>query len=74
MTHPDSRQGHKKTRWLSYKEHETGLPSYSQKQLNKLKQKLSGHVQEAGMPGYNDDRMVFMHTYQQYPQIIVHCV
>jgi FAD/FMN-containing dehydrogenase len=53
---------------------ETGLLSYSQDQLNGLMAKLAGSVVVPGAPGYNDARMVFMHTYQHYPQLIVNCV
>ncbi|MBE3638229.1 FAD-binding oxidoreductase [Mangrovicoccus algicola] len=51
---------------------ETGLLSYSPEALAALQAKLSGEVTQPGYPGYNDDRMVFMHTYQAYPQLIVH--
>lgn len=53
--------------------YETGLLSYTPAQLEKLQSKLAGTVQVPGAPGYNDDRMVFMHTYQSYPQLIIHC-
>ena len=74
MTHEDHRKHHHhEARWKTYKKKESGLNEYKTKQLDKLKQRLSGRVQIAGEPGYNDDRMVFMHTYQQYPQVIVYC-
>lgn len=74
MTHGDHRQHHHRpAQWKTFKTKETGLPNYKQKHFDKLQQKLSGRVQVAGAPGYNDDRMVFMHTYQQYPQVIVFC-
>lgn len=75
MTQKDHRSHHHKheARWKTFKKKESGLPSYKSKHLDKLQQKLSGRVQIAGAPGYNDDRMVFMHTYQQYPQVIVYC-
>lgn len=75
MTQKDHRSHHHKheARWKTFKKKESGLPSYKSKHLDKLQQKLSGRVQLAGAPGYNDDRMVFMHTYQQYPQVIVYC-
>ncbi len=53
---------------------ESGLLSYTEVQLKNLQAKLAGAVQQPGLPGYNDDRMVFMHTYQHYPQAIIHCV
>lgn len=53
---------------------ETGLLSYTQDQLDGLMAKLAGSVTVPGAPGYNDARMVFMHTYQHYPQLIVNCV
>jgi hypothetical protein len=74
MTHGDHRLAHHRTGEAALRWHETGLPTYSQKNLGKLLQSLSGHVQLSGQPGYNDDRMVFMHSYQHYPQIIIHCV
>ncbi len=74
MAHGKHKHKHHKKHWVAYEKKETGLPTYKQSHLEKLIQKLSGHVQESGTPGYNDDRMVFMHTYQQYPQIIIHCV
>lgn len=75
MTHKDHRHHRHKhdARWKTFKKKETGLPSYKPKHLAKLQQRVSGRVQLAGAPGYNDDRMVFMHTYQQYPQVIVYC-
>ncbi|MGJ8605114.1 MAG: FAD-binding oxidoreductase [Marivita sp.] len=75
MTQKDHRSHHHghEARWKTFKEKETGLPSYKSDDLAKLQQKLSGRVQLAGAPGYNDDRMIFMHTYQQYPQVIVYC-
>ncbi len=74
MAHGKHKHKHHKSHWVTYEKRETGLPTYKPKHLAKLVEELSGHVQESGTPGYNDDRMVFMHTYQQYPQIIVHCV
>ena len=75
MTHGDHRHHHHKhdARWKTFKKKESGLPDYKKKQFDKLQQKLAGRIQVAGAPGYNDDRMVFMHTYQQYPQIIIYC-
>lgn len=77
MTHGDHRHHHhhhhREARWKAFKKKESGLPDYKQERLQKLQQKLAGRVQIAGAPGYNDDRMVFMHTYQQYPQVIVYC-
>ncbi|SMX50660.1 FAD-binding oxidoreductase [Maliponia aquimaris] len=64
---------HKEPRWKTLKKKESGLPAYKSEHLDRLRQDLSGRVQLAGAPGYNDDRMVFMHTYQQYPQVIVYC-
>ena len=58
--------------WRVLRPLESGLLSYNQEQLEELQSKLSGSVQQPGYPGYNDDRMVFMHTYQHYPQLIVH--
>ena len=74
MTHGDHRLAHHRTGGAAFRGHETGLPTYSPKNLGKLLQSLGGHIQESGLPGYNDDRMVFMHSYQHYPQIIIHCV
>ncbi len=51
---------------------ETGLLSYSDEQLGALQGKLAGSVTLPGTPEYDGDRMVFMHTYQHYPQIIIH--
>lgn len=51
---------------------ETGLLSYTDEQLGNLLAGLAGDVQQPGYPGYNDDRMVFMHSYQSYPQLIIH--
>ena len=75
MTHKDSRHSPHahEARWKTFKKKETGLNSYKQKHFEKLEQRVSGRVQTSGNPGYNDDRMVFMHTYQQYPQVIVFC-
>ncbi|WP_300582588.1 FAD-binding oxidoreductase [Marivita sp.] len=75
MTHKDHRGHHGKhdAAWKTFKKKETGLPTYKPKHFAKLEQRVSGRVQVAGAPGYNDDRMVFMHTYQQYPQVIVYC-
>ena len=80
MTHGDSRTNafqqrpFKQARWKTYKHKESGLPNYKQKQLDKLRQRLStDRIVLAGEAGYNDDRMVFMHTYQHYPQVIVYC-
>ncbi|OAN90784.1 FAD-binding oxidoreductase [Sulfitobacter geojensis] len=75
MTHGDHRHHHhsREAKWETFKTKESGLPNYKQKHLDKLQQRLSGRIQLAGAPGYNDDRMVFMHTYQQYPQVIVFC-
>ena len=61
-------------RWQELEKNETGLPGYTDTQLMKLQQKLAGYVLQAGEPGYNDDRMGFMHTYQHFPQLIIHCV
>lgn len=75
MTHRDHRGHHHKhdADWKTFKKKEKGLPSYKPKHFAKLEQRVSGRVQVAGAAGYNDDRMVFMHTYQQYPQVIVYC-
>ena len=76
MTHRDHREQnrqHLESRWKTYKKKESGLVSYKAKDLAKLTQRLSGRIRLASDAGYNDDRMVFMHTYQQYPQIIVYC-
>jgi hypothetical protein len=59
--------------WKAFKQNETGLPSYKAERFAKLLQRVSGRVQVAGAPGYNDDRMVFMHSYQHYPEVIVYC-
>ncbi|WP_138467264.1 FAD-binding oxidoreductase [Poseidonocella sp. HB161398] len=59
--------------WTEYARTETGLLSYSAEALAALEARLAGDVQQPGYPGYNDDRMVFMHTYQPYPQLIIHC-
>lgn len=53
---------------------ESGLPSYSAKALAELTDELAGTVMAAGSTGYNDARMGFMHTYQQFPQLIVKCL
>lgn len=53
---------------------ESGLKSYYDKALAELTEELAGSVIEAGATGYNDARMGFMHTYQQFPQIIVKCL
>ncbi|MFD1342231.1 FAD-dependent oxidoreductase [Litorisediminicola beolgyonensis] len=58
--------------WRALKHTETGLLSYSDEQLARLESRLAGSLQQPGYPGYNDDRMVFMHTEQHYPQLIVH--
>ncbi|WP_172331159.1 FAD-binding oxidoreductase [Mangrovicoccus sp. HB161399] len=58
--------------WTEYQRTETGLLSYSAEALAELETKLAGDVQQPGYPGYNDDRMVFMHSYQAYPQLIIH--
>ncbi len=58
--------------WIEDKHRETGLLSYTGEALGELQEKLAGDVQQPGYPGYNDDRMVFMHTYQNYPQLIIH--
>lgn len=80
MTHGDHRakkshhKQYKEIRWKAYRKTETGLNAYKQKHLDKLKQKLStDRVVESADASYNDDRMVFMHTYQQHPQVIVYC-
>ena len=80
MTYGDSRtnaykqKAFKQARWKANKHRETGLPTYKKKQLDKLRQRLStDRIVLAGEAGYNDDRMVFMHTYQHYPQVIVYC-
>ncbi len=53
---------------------ETGLPSYTDAALGRLSAEFAGTVTLAGTPGYNDTRMGFMHTYQNFPQIIASCV
>ncbi|WP_292292453.1 FAD-binding oxidoreductase [Marivita sp.] len=53
---------------------ETGLPSFSDEAKAKLSARFAGSVTYADMPGYNDARMGFMHTYQSFPQIIGYCV
>ncbi|MEM7422388.1 MAG: FAD-binding oxidoreductase [Pseudomonadota bacterium] len=52
---------------------ETGLPNYTQQDLAAFGTQISGTAVPPGSAGYNDARMVFMHTYQQYPQLIVNC-
>jgi FAD/FMN-containing dehydrogenase len=52
---------------------ETGLLSYTQEQLAAFQAQIAGSVTQPGTANYNDDRMVFMHTYQHYPQLIVFC-
>lgn len=53
---------------------ETGLPSYTADALSALSASFAGTVTLAGVPGYNDARMGFMHTYQSFPQVIASCV
>lgn len=53
---------------------ETGLPTYTQTELTRLSERFAGSLMLAGQPGYNDARMGFMHTYQNYPQVIANCV
>src|SRR5262245_27237292 len=52
---------------------ETGLLNYSVEDANQLRAGMSGSVTTPFDAGYTTDRMGFMHTYQHYPQIIVHC-
>lgn len=51
---------------------ETGLLAYTDAQLAALLGRLAGTATQPGAPGYNDDRSVFMHTQQRFPQLIVH--
>lgn len=53
---------------------ESGLQSYSVKALTELTDELAGSVMQAGADGYNDARMGFMHSYQQFPQLIIKCL
>lgn len=53
---------------------ETGLPSYSDAAKAEFSARFAGTLTLAGMPGYNDARMGFMHTYQSFPQIIANCL
>lgn len=68
------RKGQVASPWKQTEIRETGLLSYPSQALQSLEAKLAGHVQQPGFAGYNDDRMVFMHTYQWYPQLIIHAV
>ena len=60
--------------WKAFKQNETGLPSYKAERFAKLLQRVRrGACKSLARLDYNDDRMVFMHTYQQYPEVIVYC-
>jgi FAD/FMN-containing dehydrogenase len=52
---------------------ETGLPTYSDAEMAKFSDRFAGTMSLAGTPGYNDARMGFMHTYQEFPQLIAFC-
>lgn len=66
------KKGKHRSPWQEDKRVETGLISYTPKALADLQAAIAGHVTQPGFPGYNDDRMVFMHTYQSYPQLIIY--
>ncbi len=68
------KKGRSRSPWIENETRETGLISYTSEALAALQEDLAGDVQQPGYPGYNDDRMVFMHTYQNYPQLIIHAV
>jgi FAD/FMN-containing dehydrogenase len=52
---------------------ETGLQSYSDAALAAFSAAFAGTVTVAGAAGYNDARMGFMHTTQEFPQLIAFC-
>jgi FAD/FMN-containing dehydrogenase len=52
---------------------ETGLPTYSDAAMAEFSGRFAGTISLAGTPGYNDARMGFMHTYQEFPQLIAFC-
>lgn len=60
--------------WSQIGRVETGLPNYSSDSLQRLEDRFAGNITPAGVPGYNDARMGFMHTRQEFPQIIADCV
>lgn len=51
----------------------SGLLSYAPDDAEGLRRQLVGSVTTPFDGSYTQDRMAFMHTYQQYPQIIVRC-
>lgn len=52
---------------------ETGLLSYTPAQLEAFEAQIAGTVCQPGTGNYNNARMVFMHSFQHYPQLIVYC-
>jgi FAD/FMN-containing dehydrogenase len=51
----------------------SGLLNYTPDDAEELRRSLAGSITTPFDPSYNQDRLAFMHTYQSYPQIIVHC-
>lgn len=52
---------------------ETGLPTYTDAAMARFSGRFAGSLSLAGTAGYNDARMGFMHTYQEFPQVIAFC-